>query len=229
MTTTFEERRDQVVARIAAAAARAGRSADRIRLVAVAKTADEDGLRAAWEAGQRHYAHNRVQRLVEHHAVLPEAAWHLVGPLQRNKARKAVERVSCIETVASVKLADALDRLAAELRADPLPVLVQVNLTPEDGRAGVDRAALAPLLEQLAELAHLRVDGLMTIATQGADEDALRRHFAGLRELAARRPEAALLPPDPELSMGMSDDFEIAVEEGATLVRVGRALFPPSA
>lgn len=235
MEARFFDRKAAILERIASAAARTGRSADQVELVAVAKTADDAGLREAWEAGHRAYGHNRVQPLVAHQAVLPEANWHLIGPLQRNKARKAVERVCMVETIAELRLAQTLDRLSAELRAAPLPVLIQVNLQPEDGRPGWGlgpRDADEPLqafVSQLKELPHLAVRGLMTIAAAGADEGQLRGHFARLRELSEELAHHRLLPPAPVLSMGMSGDFEIAIEEGATLVRVGRALFPPVA
>lgn len=235
MEDRFIDRKEAILARIADAAGRAGRSADQIRLVAVAKTAEEAGLREAWEAGHRAFGHNRVQPLMAHHAVLPEADWHLIGPLQRNKARKAVERVCMVETLADLRLAQGLDRLAAELRESPLPVLIQVNLQPEDGRPGWPLAVADPseplhaFANAIRELPHLALQGLMTIAAAGADEPQLRGHFARLRLLAEELTDHRLLPPSPVLSMGMSGDFETAIEEGATLVRVGRALFPPVA
>ncbi|MAW59654.1 MAG: YggS family pyridoxal phosphate-dependent enzyme [Planctomycetes bacterium] len=234
MNARFVDRRAAILDRIAAAASRAGRDPAEVRLVAVAKTAGPASLREAWEAGHRHFAHNRVQPLMEHHEVLPEANWHLIGPLQRNKARKAVERVCMIETVADLKLASSLNRLAAELRPTPLPVLLQLNLHPADGRPGFPAAggaaldALAAFAGQLQGLEHLELQGLMTIAAADADDQALHRHFARVRELGDQLAKMELLPSDPVLSMGMSGDFEIAVEEGATLVRVGRALFPPA-
>lgn len=234
MQASFSERRAALRARIDQAAQRAGRDSARVQLVAVAKTADEASLREAWEAGHRHYGHNRVQALLPHHAVLPDANWHLIGPLQRNKARKAVERVAMIETVAEARLAETLDRLAGELRTSPLPILLQLNLTPEDGRPGVPMPAAAgldpmmPLLEALQPLHQLELRGLMTVAAATEDAESLRPHFARLRGLADSLVQKQYLRPDPELSMGMSGDFEIAVEEGATLVRLGRALFPPT-
>ena len=235
MEDRFIVRKEAILARIAAAAELSGRSADQIQLVAVAKTAEEAGLREAWEAGHRAFGHNRVQPLVAHHAVLPEADWHLIGPLQRNKARKAVERVSMVETVADLRLAQTLDRLAAELRTSPLPVLVQVNLRPQDGRPGwsLDETDSSEPLHAFAsaiqDLPHLALHGLMTIAAADADQGQLRGHFARLRMLSEELADHRLLPASPVLSMGMSGDFETAIEEGATLVRVGRALFPPVA
>lgn len=235
MSSRYTDRSAAIQARMEAAAQRSGRAASEVRLVAVAKTATPATLHEAWEAGQRHFAHNRVQPLLEHHAVLPEANWHLIGPLQRNKARKAVERVQCIETLADLKLAHALNRLAAELRSEPLPVLLQINRQPEDGRPGLafsdparDRDLIHGFCQELTVLENLELRGLMTIAAAEADEAELHRHFRGVRELATDLVQNRYLPAQPELSMGMSGDFEIAIEEGATLVRVGRALFPPA-
>jgi pyridoxal phosphate enzyme (YggS family) len=235
MDSSFSDRSALIQDRIAAAAQRAGRDPRSVRLIAVAKTADPQSLREAWQHGQRDFAHNRVQPLVDHHAVLPEANWHLIGPLQSNKARKAVERVQCMETLTHAKLAQTLNRLVEELRDHPLRVLIQVNLDPSDGRPGVplsgpsaDSSELQRLCSAVSAFEHLDLQGLMTIAPAEASPAQLHRHFAGLRELAEDLTQNRYLPPSPELSMGMSGDFEIAVEEGATLVRIGRALFPPA-
>ncbi|MCH2101493.1 MAG: YggS family pyridoxal phosphate-dependent enzyme [Planctomycetes bacterium] len=233
MEASFTDRKDAILARINSAAERAGRKPSEVELVAVAKTATEKLLREAWQAGHRSYGHSRVQPLMAHHAVLPEAAWHLIGPLQRNKSRKAVKRVRMIETLAEIRLAETLNRLASELRCEPLPVLLQVNLQPEDGRPGLSWAVgdssepLHAFAQEVLEFPHLQLRGLMTIAAPGAGESELHRHFARLRELSEELHNHQLLPSSPVLSMGMSGDFEIAIEEGATLVRVGRALFPP--
>jgi len=226
MPPAFSERLAQVQAQVADAARAAGRQADEVKLVAVTKTASDRDLHEAVDAGQQLYAHNRVQALAAQHEVLPQADWHLIGPLQRNKARRAVGLVSCIESLADLKLATALDRLALELRPTRLPVLVQVNLHPEDGRAGLPATELAAFLGQLTDFQGLEVRGLMTIAAAAATPDQLRRHFSTVRDLAEAATQDGLLPSHPELSMGMSNDFPIAIAEGATLVRVGRALFP---
>jgi pyridoxal phosphate enzyme (YggS family) len=218
----------EVRRRIAAAAGRSGRPADAVELVAVAKTADADALRAAWAAGQRRFGHNRVQALAAHHAVLPEAEWHLIGPLQRNKAGDALALARVVQTVGDRRIAARLERLVAARGGDPPGVLVQVNLTPEDGRYGCAAAELPALLRDLAA-APFPVRGLMTLGPHGAEEGVLRRHFAALRELGVAAAEEGTLPASPVLSMGMTEDYEIAIEEGATLVRVGRALFPPGA
>lgn len=232
---TVADRLAAVQERIGRAAARAGRDAREIRLVAVAKTAAAEDLRAAWAAGQRRFAHNRVQILMRDFAILPEAEWHAIGPLQGNKVRDALGCAAWVQTVAEPRTAARLARALADpsLRRPPaaaarLPVLLQANLHPEDGRAGCPLERLAELAAQLAAHGALQVRGLMTIAAPGASPAALRGGFARLRAAAEKLARAALLPSAPELSMGMSEDYEIAVEEGATLVRVGRAIFPPA-
>jgi len=226
---TIAARRTALLDRIREAALRGGRDPARIRLLAVTKTATPGTLREAWEAGQKEFAHNYVQRLEEQVVLLPpEARWHLIGPLQGNKVRRAVRAASGIQTVAEAGLASRLARTAGEEGKDPFSVLVQVNLTPEDGRPGCPAALLSDLLRRLGSLAEIRCRGLMTLAPQGASDAVLHAHFGRLRSLSEETCAEGLLPGAPELSMGMTADFEIAVEEGATMVRIGRALFPPS-
>ncbi|MFQ5750068.1 MAG: YggS family pyridoxal phosphate-dependent enzyme, partial [Planctomycetota bacterium] len=211
------------------AARRSGRDPGRVRLLAVTKTATPRTMREAWDAGQTDFAHNYVQRLEEQAPCLPpEACWHAIGPLQRNKVRRAIRVAAVIQTVAEAGLASSLERAAEEEGKAPLAVLAQVNLTPEDGRAGCPPPGLPGLLRHLRSLAAIRCRGLMTLGPQGASDAALHRHFGRLRRLAEESAAAGLLPEEAELSMGMTADFEIAVEEGATMVRIGRALFPPS-
>ncbi len=225
--TTTAERLDALRERMALAARRAGRDPGEVRLVAVAKTAAPEALREAWAAGQRRFAHNRVQRLEEDRRILPEAEWHLIGPIQGNKIRRALRCADWIQTVGEERTARRLQRILEEGGRPPAPVLVQVNLHPEDGRYGCPPAHLPVLLETLRRATPLLDPrGLMTLAPLGAPEAEVHRVFAGLRSLAREGAERGLLPARPELSMGMSEDFEIAVAEGATLVRVGRALFP---
>jgi PLP dependent protein len=228
MTNTFASRMALIQQRVEAAAVAHGRAASEVRVVAVAKTASDSDLLEAQAAGHRCFAHNRVQPLQQQQAVVPAAEWHLIGPLQRNKARKAMPLIGMLQTLAGEKLADHLNRLAEELRESPLPVLLQVNLTPEDGRAGLHPDQVQPFLDPFANWPWLDCRGLMTMAPFQADADLLHRHFAQLRKLATDCQDRGLLPPTTELSMGMSNDFEIAIAEGATLVRIGRALFPPA-
>lgn len=219
--------RASILDRIARAAARAGRDPAGVRIVAVTKTVSSDRIRAAAEAGFDAFAENRVQ---ERQAKAGElagtpASWHLVGPLQSNKARRAVELFDVIETVDSLELAERLSRIAAELRpGTPLPVLLQVNVDDDAAKAGFEPAGLERDLPGILALPSLRVDGLMTVGRLVDAPELARPTFVGLRTLSERL-GAIHRGLGPELSMGMSEDYPIAVEEGATLVRIGRAIF----
>lgn len=214
-----------VCRRIEAAAGRAGRAASEVTLVAVSKTKSAAMVDAALAAGATILGENYVQEAREKRREVRGAAeWHLIGPLQRNKARLAVSLFDVIQTLDSVPLARALDRLGAE-RGSPVRCLVEVNTAGESSKHGVAAGAVSALLDQLAPLAHVRVEGLMAIPPP-AEGEAARAGFRMLRRL--RDELAASAPPNVRLhhlSMGMTDDFEIAIEEGATIVRVGRALF----
>ena len=224
----FSAARAEVLARIAAACARVGRAATDVTLVAVSKTVEPERLRDAVAAGLTLLGENRVQEGATKAAEVPGARWQLIGPLQSNKARRALEVYESIQSVESAGLAERLDRLAREVRgagpANRYPVLLQVNVDDDPAKAGFEREALPEALERLAALDALEIRGLMTIGRLVESAEAARPTFAALRELAERlRAGGASL--GPELSMGMTDDFEVAVEEGATIVRVGRALF----
>ena len=228
--------------RIAEAAVRAGRDPADVALVAVTKTRDLETVRAAVAAGLHDLGENRVGELVAKSDALPGEAtasgragavrWHLVGSLQRNKARDAAARADLFHALDSVRLADALDKRAAQA-ARVLPVLVQVNVSGEDAKGGVEPDAALDLLAYAADAAHLRPVGLMGMAALAEDardlERLVRPAFRRLRTLfdAWGGPEAGGAGRGGVLSMGMSGDFEVAVEEGATLVRVGTALFGP--
>lgn len=224
----FAQRLAAVRVRLDAAARRAGRDPAAVRVLAVAKTATPDALRAAWSSGQRLFAHNRVQALLRDVALLPDAEWHAIGPLQGNKVRDCLLVAACVQTVGETRTVERLARAAAA-RPRPLSVLLQANLDPADGRYGCPLSDLPALARAVAPHPPLALRGLMTIAAAGAPPAALRAGFARLREAAEALTRAGQLPEAPELSMGMSEDYEIAVEEGATLLRLGRALFPPAA
>ncbi len=222
----LRQRLDAVRERVAAAATRSGRAPASVVLVGVTKTVAAEVVRAAVDLGLTDLGENRVQ---EAQAKIPRvgrgrARWHLVGHLQRNKAGRAVELFDRIHGVDGLELAEALSRRIAPGRR--LPVLVEVNVSGEASKFGVAPADLEPLLERVAALPGLRLDGLMTVGAPVARAADARPGFARLRELrdrAAARLGLAL----PELSMGMSADFEVAVEEGSTMVRVGTAIFGP--
>jgi pyridoxal phosphate enzyme (YggS family) len=217
--------RARVLERIEAAARRVGRDPGEVTLVAVSKGFGAEVARAAAEAGLNTLGENRVQEAADKIAAVAGASWHLVGPLQSNKARRAVELFDVVESVDSLALAERLDRLAAELRPGrPLPVLLQVNVDADPAKAGFAPEAILTDLSALASLPGLRLEGLMTVGRLVEDPEAARPTFEALRSLStqARAIEPAL---GAALSMGMTDDFEVAIEEGATIVRVGRALF----
>jgi len=213
-----------VRARVAAAAERAGRRPEEITLVAVTKGVEMGRIRDVVAAGVIDVGESRVQEAVEKVAALRAGArWHLVGHLQRNKAGLAAGLFSVIHSVDSVGLAEALSRHPPQ----PVDVLVQVNVAREPQKFGVPPDGLAAVLRRTALLPKVRVVGLMTMAPQHPDPEHARPVFRRLRTL---RDEVAkvLGTALPHLSMGMSDDFEVAVEEGATLIRVGRAIFGPA-
>jgi len=217
--------RHAVLDRIAAACARAGRDPGEVTLVAVSKTFPAERLRAAVTAGLTTLGENRVQEAESKVGDVPGATWHLVGPLQKNKARRALEIFETIESVDSVALAERLDRIAAEVRpGGRVPVLLQVNVDDDPSKTGFRPAELEASLGTIIELPRLEVRGLMTIGRQVDRPEDARVTFAALRELAGRL-RATDQRLGPALSMGMTDDFEVAIEEGATIVRVGRALF----
>lgn len=220
---TLEARLGAVRRRIVEAAGRAGRDASRITIVAVTKTFPPGMVAAALAAGLSDIGENYVQEAALKRARVPGGRWHLIGHLQRNKVRQAVATFERVHTVDSPRLADALDR-AAEPAGCRLPVLAQVNVAGEVGKRGVRPEEARGLCAALLRLGHLALDGLMTIGPLVPDPEQARQHFRGLRLLRddlARGLGVEL----PQLSMGMSDDFAVAVEEGATLVRLGRVLF----
>jgi pyridoxal phosphate enzyme (YggS family) len=217
--------REHVLARIADACARAGRDPGEVTLVAVSKTVPADRIAAAVAAGYDVFGENRVQEAETKVAAAPDAAWHLVGPLQSNKARRALLAFTMIESVDSLELAVRLDRLAADVTpGTPVPILLQVNVDEDAAKAGFEPAELEAAIGAILALPRLAVRGLMTIGRLVERPAEARSTFVGLRELAERwRNRHPGL--GPELSMGMSGDYPIAIEEGATIVRVGQALF----
>jgi pyridoxal phosphate enzyme (YggS family) len=209
---------------IAAACRKVGRDPAAVRLVAVSKTVDLERVWQAIAAGQALFGENYLQEARGKIAALGrQVGWHLVGHLQTNKAKPAVELFDLIHAVDRLKLARALDTAAAALNKVQ-DVLIQVNQGGEDTKSGVAPEAATDLLQEVAQLPHLRVTGLMTMPPWFADPEAVRPYFKALRELRDRLRDLTGLPLT-ELSMGMSGDFAVAVEEGATLVRVGTAIF----
>ncbi len=211
----------EVQRRIERAARKVGRRADEIKLVAVSKMHGIETLQAAISAGAKVFGENKVQEAGEKIANLgrENVEWHLIGHLQANKARKAVQIFDCIHTLDSIELAMRLERICIEEERAELKVLVQIDLANEVTKNGIKPADLPPLIEFLQTCEHLKFAGLMIIPPFDEDAEKSRPFFKKLREL---RDEVL---PHGELSMGMSGDFETAIEEGATLVRVGTAIF----
>jgi pyridoxal phosphate enzyme (YggS family) len=215
-----------VRARLARAAERAGRDPASVTLVGVSKTFPAERVRAAYDAGLRHFGENRVQEGVAkaEELALSDATWHLIGHLQTNKARPAARAFQVVHSVDSDRVADALSTEAhkAETRLD---VLIEVNYGGEDSKFGVTPQDALGLAQHTAALPNLRLVGLMTVAPHVADPEDVRPVFRGMRELGERVREALGGPAEWHLSMGMTNDFEVAIQEGATIVRVGRAIF----
>jgi hypothetical protein len=229
--SAFSARLAEINQRLAAACVRAGRSPSEITLIVVSKTVASSRIRAAIEAGVRVLGENRVQEAEAKIAELGEEVnrlgieWHLIGHLQSNKVRRAVELFDAVHSVDSLNLAERLDRVAGEL-GKPLPVLIEVNLGAEQSKAGVEMKAALPLIERLSTLSHVRLTGLMAVPPFLENAEDVRPFFRRLRELRDEARRAGIVPEQfGALSMGMSHDFEIAIEEGATLVRIGTALF----
>ena len=211
--------------RIARAAGRAGRREEEITIVAVSKTFPPEAIRAAYQAGVRHFGESRVQ---EFEAKRPKVAdldvtWHFVGRLQSNKARRAAQLFGRVDTVDSLSLARRLDAAAAA-EGKRLPVLIEVRLGDEATKGGIAEADLAPLAKGVVALPQLELLGLTVIPPYFEDLEKVRPYFRKLRELRDTL-SSQLEWPLPVLSMGMSHDFEVAIEEGATEIRIGTALF----
>lgn len=220
----FKQRADAVRSRIARACATAHRDAGEVELLAVTKSHPAGAVELAARYGLRAVGENRVQEGVDKRAQTSVAiAWELIGHLQSNKARLAVRHFDRIQSVDSAKLLDVLDRIAAET-GKTQAVLLQVNAGLDPAKSGVEPDEAPRLLDAALARAHIRVDGLMTIAPLSEDPDVARRTFANLRAIRDRL-AAATSARLGELSMGMSGDLEAAVAEGSTIVRVGTALF----
>jgi hypothetical protein len=217
---------EEVRRRFTAAARRAGRDPASVRLVAVSKTVDLDRIRQAVAAGQSLFGENYLQEARDKIAALgPGVSWHMVGHLQSKKAKGAVELFDLIHSVDRLKVAQALEEAAAR-RGKVQEVLLQVNLAGEESKSGAPPEAVPELLRELGRLPHLLLTGLMTMTPWFSDPESARPYYRALRELRDRLRHLKVMDsPLHELSMGMSGDFEVAVEEGATLVRVGTAIF----
>ena len=225
MVLTLAQRIESVAERIAAAAERSGRTSADVTLIGVTKTVARDVVDEAYALGMRHFGENRVQDCVEKFATpLPsDAVLHEIGQLQTNKAKQAVQLFQVIHSVDRPSLVQALDK-AATAQGKRIDVLIQVNVAGEDQKAGCEPADAAGLVDAVRASNSLVLQGLMTMAPLVATPEEARPVFAGLRELRDRLADDHGIEL-PWLSMGMTNDFEVAIEEGATHVRVGRAIF----
>ncbi len=223
----ISSRVEKIHRRIEAAAARAGRSAESVRLVVVTKYRAVAQIEEAIRAGVTDIGENRVREAEQKQSTLAEkdVAWHLVGHLQSNKAKRAVVMFDWIHSVDSIEIARRLSRQATE-QEKTQRVLVQVDLAGEEAKSGLPAGEIFGALEEMSRLECLSVEGLMVLPPYLPDPEEVRPYFARLRELSdAARARGCARGPLEELSMGMSHDFEVAIEEGATMVRIGTALF----
>ncbi len=225
---SISENLAKVRERMEAAARRAGRNVESVRLVAVSKTVDPGRIRQAVEAGVEGLGENYMQEAQKKIEALGHGvAWHFIGHLQTNKAKVAIRLFDFIHSVDSLKLAGELNR-AAQQQKKILPVLFQVNLGREETKFGIDEAEVSMILEQASSLAGISIRGLMTMPPFFDDPEQSRPYYRALKKLSDEMGRR-MIPgiSMEELSMGMSNDFEVAIEEGATLVRVGTAIFGP--
>ncbi|MFH1130210.1 MAG: YggS family pyridoxal phosphate-dependent enzyme [Pseudomonadota bacterium] len=226
MNSNLKERISAVKKRIDQACAKVGRDPSLVRLVAVSKKKPAEMIRAAYELGLRDFGENYAQDLqakAEALNDLRDIRWHFIGKLQRNKARSVAQIATLIHSVHSQDLVEKLDHICAE--TGPLSILVQLNISEEDSKSGIAPDALPSLMEKISVMPNLTCVGLMTIPPPVDDSEQVRPIFRQMRiirdKLAAKHPQLT------QLSMGMTDDLEVAIQEGATLVRVGTAIFGP--
>jgi pyridoxal phosphate enzyme (YggS family) len=235
MADTMAERAERIRAQIAEAARRSGRTPEAITIVAVSKTMPAEMIRAAYALGFTIFGENRVQeaqskiREIQDISAMPDMRWELIGHLQTNKAARAAELFARVQSVDSLRLAETLDRAAAA-QGKRLPVLIEVNVAGEASKSGFAPNDLRAAATAIVQLPHLLPQGLMTVAPLVENAEAVRPVFVRMRELRDELRRHAPIPGETtggwnELSMGMSDDFTVAIAEGATIVRIGRALF----
>jgi len=218
----------KIIDHVFEAAAKAGRDGTKIKLLAAAKSQSIDALRTAVAAGVTLVGENYVQEAKEkRQQIKATVEWHMIGHLQRNKTKAAVAVFDVIQSLDNVALARELDKEGSK-RGKTIRALVEVNLGGEESKTGIDRNGVAALLEEIAELSNLRIEGLMTVPPFQDDLEKVRPYFRDLRELREELNESRYLNVDlQELSMGMTHDYTVAIEEGATIVRIGTALFGP--
>ena len=217
---------EAVEERICSACKRAGRDRSEVRLICVTKTKPVEMLQEAYDAGQRDFGENKVQEICRKKPDLPSAIrWHMIGHLQRNKVRQLIGQTAMIHSVDSLRLAETIS--AEAVRAGiRIPVLIEVNMAGEESKFGLAKEDVEELVRAAAALEGIQISGLMTIAPYTEDPETNRPYFAGLRELAVDIGQKCIDNVSMSvLSMGMTGDFEVAIEEGATHIRVGTGIF----
>jgi len=212
--------------KIKKAALKANRNPEEIKLVAVTKTATIEQIKEAISAGVKIIGENKVQEAKEKYQILnADIEWHLVGHLQTNKVKYAIEIFDCIHSVDSIKLAKEIDKRSLQF-GKTTNVLVEVNVSGEETKYGIKPEEVEPFLKEISEFSRIRVRGLMTIAPIEEDKEEARPYFRKLRELSKETKSKNIKNAKMDyLSMGMTDDFEVAIEEGANMVRIGRGIF----
>ncbi len=222
----IRENIESVEERISGACRRAGRDRSEVHLICVTKTKPEEMLREAYEAGQRDFGENKVQEIVRKKPALPDdIRWHMIGHLQRNKVKQLIGQTVMIHSVDSFRLAEAISAEAVKAGI-VIPVLIEVNMADEETKFGVSPGEALQLITDASELKGIKIEGLMTIAPYTEDPESNRPYFAGLRELAVDIGQKCIDNVSMGvLSMGMTGDFEVAIEEGATHIRVGTGIF----
>lgn len=226
MDTYLKENFQSVEARIQAACDRAGRSRKEVTLIAVSKTKPVEMLQTIYDAGSRDFGENKVQEMCDKIELLPtDIRWHMIGHLQTNKVKYIVGRVSLIHSVDSLHLAQEIEKQAAKLDVI-VPILIEVNIAEEESKFGIHKEETISLVREVATLPHIRIQGLMTIAPYVENPEDNRAYFRGIKQLSVdiARENIDNVSMDC-LSMGMTGDYEAAIEEGATMVRVGTGIF----
>lgn len=222
----IKENLENVRERIAEACGESGRSVEDVRLIAVSKTKPLPDLEEAYACGCRDFGENKVQELVEKYEALPkDIRWHMIGHLQRNKVKYIVDKVFLIHSVDSLRLAQEIEKEAAKLEKT-VNILIEVNVAGEESKFGVTAKGALPLVEEIAQMPHIRVKGLMTIAPYVEDAEENRQYFEKLKKIYVdiihKNIDNVFME---ELSMGMTGDYEVAILEGATYIRVGTGIF----
>ncbi len=226
MYSYIKDNLNEVKDRVAQASIRSGRQPEDITLIAVTKTLPVDVINAAMTFGVTDIGENKVQEVMDKYdVILNEPKWHLIGHLQTNKVKYIVDKVSLIHSVDSLRLAEEISKRSEKVEK-VMDILIQINVADESTKFGIQREEIFELVEQVAELPNIRIKGLMAIAPNTDDEAALRKYFSEMKDIFETLKKTMYNKTDMTyLSMGMSNDYEIAIEEGANMVRIGTGIF----